>query len=223
MSKKGIQKDYTRERFNRLLVIECLGKIRPPSRIYYWKCMCDCGNEVVCPAYDFTSGETKSCGCYRNEIRIKHGLSGTSAYQRQRTLKYEFRISPERYADMLKEQNNCCAICLNLFTDTPAVDHDHSCCGGRSAGKRKTCGKCVRGLLCINCNAALGSFNDNIQTLLNAVSYLKRAHNMSTSVITPIFTQLHPISAYKGTRTIDYRIKETQNVCTTIKHFAATA
>lgn len=37
-----------------------------------------------------------------------------------------------------------------------AVDHDHACCpGGRS------CGQCVRGILCRKCNVAIGYLNDD--------------------------------------------------------------
>lgn len=43
-----------------------------------------------------------------------------------------------------------------------ALDHDH-----------KT--GAVRGLLCHNCNRALGLFQDSISNLENAIDYLKRA------------------------------------------------
>jgi hypothetical protein len=44
------------------------------------------------------------------------------------------------------------------------IDHDH------------TTGQ-VRGLLCDNCNPALGSFKDNIETLQKAIDYLKEGKN----------------------------------------------
>jgi hypothetical protein len=36
------------------------------------------------------------------------------------------------------------------------ADHDHSCCPFRPKTRAKTCGKCIRGLLCFRCNTALG-------------------------------------------------------------------
>ena len=50
------------------------------------------------------------------------------------------------------------------------IDHDHTCCPGV-----KTCGKCVRGVLCGFCNRALGQFKDSPEILLNAIKYLWRA------------------------------------------------
>lgn len=58
---------------------------------------------------------------------------------------------------MLAEQLGVCAICK----EAPAehVDHDHET--GR-----------VRGLLCFNCNGALGQFRDRTDLMLQAVAYL---------------------------------------------------
>lgn len=73
---------------------------------------------------------------------------------------------------MLANQGGGCAVC---HTTEPGgrwgtwhVDHDHNCCP-----TMKSCGHCVRGLLCSNCNTALGKFNDNAEVLANALAYLK--------------------------------------------------
>jgi hypothetical protein len=51
---------------------------------------------------------------------------------------------------------------------TLVVDHDHECCPGP-----RSCGKCVRGLICNECNLALGLGQDP-QTLRSLADYLDR-------------------------------------------------
>lgn len=48
------------------------------------------------------------------------------------------------------------------------IDHDHSCCAGSGS-----CGKCVRGVLCGNCNSALGHAKDSADRLQGLISYLQ--------------------------------------------------
>jgi len=77
--------------------------------------------------------------------------------------KYERRgITKEQYEIVLEAQKGVCAICKQLPKDTHslAMDHNH-----------KT--NEFRGLLCKECNRCLGLFGDNIDTLTNAVTYLK--------------------------------------------------
>ena len=87
----------------------------------------------------------------------------------------QYGLSAERYEELRKAQSGLCAICSrpertlsktgNLFQ--LAVDHDHACCEGP-----RSCGKCVRGLVCRGCNIMLGQINDDPAILLAAVSYL---------------------------------------------------
>lgn len=85
----------------------------------------------------------------------------------------KYRLSLESYKAMLAEQGGACAICrvdapTDIRTSRFHVDHDHACCPTSS----KTCGKCVRGLLCHACNTALGNFQDDPKRLIAAVAYL---------------------------------------------------
>jgi len=68
-------------------------------------------------------------------------------------------------------QGGRCSICNDLLTDQFQIDHDHRCCKSTDS---KSCGKCVRGLLCRACNHALGRFKDQPYILRNAVNYIER-------------------------------------------------
>ena len=82
-----------------------------------------------------------------------------------------FGLDAAAYDEMLMRQGGGCAICggKNATGRALAVDHNHSCCPGE-----KTCGKCVRGLLCDNCNHGLGKFKDRVDLLDKAIAYLAR-------------------------------------------------
>lgn len=75
-------KDLTGKRFHRLVVLGFSHKNK--NRKYFWKCKCDCGNELIIPSYNLVSGNTKSCGCLNKEKMIArkktHGMYGTRIY-----------------------------------------------------------------------------------------------------------------------------------------------
>lgn len=81
-------------------------------------------------------------------------------------LKRVYDLDEGTYNKMLIEQDNKCKICSKSPVDYKhqrlCIDHCH------------TTGK-VRGLLCNNCNAALGQVNDSISTLEAAITYLKES------------------------------------------------
>lgn len=81
-----------------------------------------------------------------------------------------YGITLEQYNEMLASQGNRCAICPATPEEvgTLCVDHDHSCCP-----ESKTCGECIRGLLCDRCNRGLGYFLDSVQSLSEAVKYIE--------------------------------------------------
>lgn len=84
---------------------------------------------------------------------------------RARRLKEKFKLDQSEYDEILKSQSGGCAICGS--TDDLQVDHDHSCCP-----KQRTCGECIRGILCGPCNRGIGSLRDDVDRLEAAVRYL---------------------------------------------------
>jgi len=90
---------------------------------------------------------------------------------RQR-MRRHFNITPERYYEILEQQNYRCAICkrhVDEFTRRLAVDHDHGCCPGD-----RSCGKCVRGLLCTACNTDVGRIEGGRLPLEELVAYVQK-------------------------------------------------
>jgi hypothetical protein len=81
-----------------------------------------------------------------------------------------YNLTIEDYQRLLEKQGGVCAICGG--PPTPGrnyhVDHDHACCPGD-----RSCGKCVRGLLCDGCNTALGLFRDRQHVLVRAANYIR--------------------------------------------------
>ena len=73
---------------------------------------------------------------------------------------------------VLAAQGGRCATCGTTEPDGHGwvVDHDHSCCPSA-----RTCGACVRGILCGHCNRALGAAKDSIPTLWSMIRYLSEA------------------------------------------------
>lgn len=81
----------------------------------------------------------------------------------------KYRLRPEDYDRLISIQEDRCALCDEVFIDTPHVDHDHACCAGHTS-----CGECVRGLLCARCNKFLGCYEFMIK-LPKLPNYLSNA------------------------------------------------
>jgi hypothetical protein len=78
--------------------------------------------------------------------------------QHRRYLKRNYDMTPEDYAARLAFQDGRCAICREPMV-SPCVDHDHET-------------GLVRGILCADCNGALGLLKDDPARLTAALSYL---------------------------------------------------
>lgn len=107
--------------------------------------------------------EHPSCIAAREKYRKK---PETKERIRNWRLLQNYGITNQDYEQMLKDQDFCCAGCglhQNVIEKKLNVDHDHA------TGK-------IRGLLCGNCNRALGLVKDNFETLLRLHKYLRKSN-----------------------------------------------
>jgi hypothetical protein len=136
---------------------------------------------------EFIKGRSRCKDCHNAHKRKTEKLSNKEYKRRRRqdpelyakmlsqNSKWRYGIDHEERDKMLAKQGGVCAVC---GSNEPkgrgwVVDHDHSCCPGI-----KSCGECIRGILCVNCNLVLGHANDNIDTLTSAIAYLLSDKNM---------------------------------------------
>lgn len=100
-------------------------------------------------------------------------------------LRARHKMSLVAYSRLYEKQRGVCAICGRAITmgydpdrstgkrgpppGAGHIDHDHGCCAGN-----RSCGRCIRGLLCAACNVGLGRFRDDPQLLQAALRYLDR-------------------------------------------------
>ena len=122
----------------------------------------------------------RNCGGYFDESQMKQSKNGVykglsyciecaPLLGHIRNVK-QYGITLEQYHKMLEDQNYKCKVCgliESTYRKRLSIDHDHSCCPGA-----KSCGKCVRGLLCHHCNAALGNVKDSIEILQKLIDYI---------------------------------------------------
>lgn len=65
--KGPVQEDLVGKKFNMLVVIEFSRKY--DTNRYYWKCLCDCGNETEVRGDKLKDSTTRSCGCFEEQSK----------------------------------------------------------------------------------------------------------------------------------------------------------
>lgn len=104
-----------------------------------------------------------------NRGRIKKNAKAWREKNPDYQIQRKYGLSQADYNKLFEDQDYACAICGgDNDGKTLVVDHDHSCCKGN-----KSCGECVRQLLCNSCNWMLGNAKDNIETLKKAAKYVE--------------------------------------------------
>lgn len=89
---------------------------------------------------------------YVKKLKKKLGKKGYKKFLAIRNLKQNYHLMPKGRLELIKKQKGFCPCGRRLCKKYGVcIDHDHQCCLGS-----KTCGKCIRGVLCSRCNLVLG-------------------------------------------------------------------
>lgn len=123
-----------------------------------------CGIEKNISEFYARRNDCKDCKNFLARKKWREDVETTEKYKkkaRERAKNRRYGITQEQFDQMLLGQKNKCAICQSEFKNTRDTHIDH--CHTLSR---------VRGLLCNNCNTALGQFKDNIDHMENAIKYL---------------------------------------------------
>lgn len=135
-----------------------LGKrVAPPPKTH-----CLHGHEFTEATIYWHSGKRHCKECRRERDRRPR----TPEEHRDQNLKrkYGSKFGAAAFLEMLEAQNGCCALCEVSLEGRPTtrihVDHCHDT-------------GVVRGILCPNCNSALGKFGDSVERLRRAIRYLE--------------------------------------------------
>lgn len=87
----------------------------------------------------------------------------TADVMRSKRAQYKFKITDEEYQSLLA---GGCAVCGTM--EELCIDHDHGCCP-----TERSCGKCIRGVLCQRHNRAEGILRGSVEECLALADYLQ--------------------------------------------------
>lgn len=140
-------------------------------------------------------GRLRHCSECDKKIRNKRQRDNYDPLKKKdKYLKFKYGISLDQFKEMLDAQGGVCAICKTVPENKAAgrpyldgseredliylngkfnVDHAHDHCSGE-----RGCPKCVRGILCFNCNTGIGQLG-TMERLQAAMDYLKENSNFS--------------------------------------------
>jgi len=112
-------------RFGSLVVLERTN-LKNGNQIKY-RCLCDCGNEVLVTSSDLTTGHTRSCGCYRKEQSKKR----ITAMHRARGHRIRADFTDEQNKKFDKEISNFYKSPKWKEARKPILEEETCiCCGG---------------------------------------------------------------------------------------------
>ena len=89
----------------------------------------------------------------KNKVVASDGIyynNDRPVYKKAHAIKTTYKMDVSEYNARIA---NGCEICGDKPERSLHIDHDHKCCKGA-----KTCGACVRGIVCNGCNKAIDKY-----------------------------------------------------------------
>jgi len=143
------------------------------------KKLCDycCSHCVRCDALCTTTRSRNYCLKCAAELADNYRKTNdpTGIRNKDYSLRSTYGITINEYEAIKKDQGGACWICQRVPEEGQrklSVDHLHSK-GENKRNPREKRGR-IRGLLCWQCNTAIGKFNDSITKLRRAADYLEQ-------------------------------------------------
>ena len=103
--------DLKGQRFHRLVATNQVKRTKLTTRRL---CYCDCGNEVWIPTHRIMTGHTKSCGCFRREVKMLEPGKAVrnlifDQYQRDaKKRNLEWRLTGDQFDDLIAQSCYYC-------------------------------------------------------------------------------------------------------------------
>lgn len=124
---------------------------------------------------DRRAGHAKHADARNTTARARTKTPEQVEREKARSFEWRYGITIKQRDEMLAAQGGVCDVCKSPDPGGRGewcTDHDHSCCPQKS----RSCGNCIRGILCFGCNVMLGCAKDSESTLQHAIDYLRKSH-----------------------------------------------
>lgn len=153
-----------------------LAAIRPPKERPTEKRCTGCAVIQPVTAFNTTHGgrpRPKCKSCQSDDYRdyVSRNRERVSRSKREGKYVARFGLNLDELDDLHRSVGDSCESCGVHRDSTPngvlVLDHDHSCCP-----TERTCGQCIRGVLCTACNVALGALHDDPLRVVALLGYI---------------------------------------------------
>ena len=131
--------------------------------------LCNLCNKIKDDFYKVPNNICISCCRKRDKEWYANNKTERKKYNLEAYYKRQYNFTLKERDAFFKSHNNKCNICnikvkknVNLAINQGVIDHCHET-------------KMVRGLLCNQCNKALGCFKDDITAMKSAIKYMEKS------------------------------------------------